>query len=85
MFYSVDNVINRQRRELSDKNKHILSVIGDTVNKHTLSVIGDTVNLCGMQEIHKGNFMAILEHAAKTDKILQEHLEFVKKNQKYTS
>ena len=84
----IDNSLDRQCQELSKQNKHILSVIADTVK------------LCGMQGIplrghrddstadhmtNRGNFLAILEHAAKTDPVLNTHLEQGKKNQRYTS
>lgn len=84
----IDTVLDRKGKALSDKNLHILSVI---VN---------TVKLCGMEALplrghrddrtadpltNRGVFNAILEHAAKCDPILQEHLEQGKMNQQYTS
>lgn len=84
----IDHSLDRQCQQLSEQNKHILSVIADTVK------------LCGMQGIplrghrddstadhttNRGNFLAILEHTAKVDPILNTHLEQGKKNQRYTS
>eukprot|EP00057_Strongylocentrotus_purpuratus_P002048 XP_003723740.1 PREDICTED: 52 kDa repressor of the inhibitor of the protein kinase-like [Strongylocentrotus purpuratus] len=84
----IDTIIDRKGQALSDKNRHILSVIVDTVK------------LCGMQALplrghrddktadpltNRGVFNAILDHAAKCDPILREHLEQGKKNQQYTS
>lgn len=85
----VDAIVERKGKAVSDQNKHILSVI-----------VG-AVKLCGMQGLplrghrddntadnpltNQGVFKAILDHTAKSDPILQEHLEYGKKNQKYTS
>ncbi|XP_071477426.1 52 kDa repressor of the inhibitor of the protein kinase-like [Diadema antillarum] len=84
----IDTILDKKGQALSSKNMHILSVI---VN---------TVKLCGMEALplrghrddrtadpltNRGVFTAILEHAAKCDPILREHLKEGKKNQQYTS
>lgn len=84
----IDSLLEKERRAISDTNKHILGVIVDTVS------------LCGMQGLplrghrddntadpntNRGVFLAILEHTAKSDPRLYQHLTLGKKSQRYTS
>ena len=45
----------------------------------------DCVDFSVLQDVNKGNFIALLEHQAITDNILKDHLISAKKNAKYTS
>lgn len=84
----IDSLIDRQRQELSDRNKHILCVIADTVKlcgMQGLALRGHRDDSTADKKSNRGNFMAIVENTAKNDPILHEHLEYGKKNQRYTS
>ena len=86
--HRIKNIIEKKRKERSERNKHILCAIVECIK------------LCGMHDIplqrhrddstafsikNRGNFMALVEYAAKYDTILQQHLSEEKRNQKYTS
>lgn len=84
---SLRYLINKQNTEAYDKNIHILKSV-------TKAII-----LCGKQAIplrghkddststdsNKGNFLAVLNLMAEGDSVLKEHLDYGKKNAKYTS
>ena len=84
----IDSLVESQRQELSERNKHILAIIADTVKlcgMQGLSLRGHRDDSTADRTRNRGNFMAILEHTAKNDSVLREHLEHGKKDQRYTS
>lgn len=73
----IENVLDKQRQKLSDKNKHIMCVIANTVilcGMQGLPLIGHRDDSTADHAPNRGNFLTILEHAAKADPILNEHL-----------
>jgi hypothetical protein len=79
---TLDYMLSERKRILMDK------------NKHNLVAIIEAIILCGRQNIplrghrddntaapsNRGNIRAILQHTAKYDPMLKEHLEYGKKN-----
>lgn len=81
----IDTILENQSTDISNRNKHILFVIVEGIK------------LCGMQCLplrshrddstaecftNRGNFLAILEYAYRSDPIIKEHIEKGKKNPK---
>ena len=84
----VDSIIIEKGQEHSDRNKHILSIIVDTVKlcgMQALPLRGHRDDSTAESDANKGVFNAIIKLAAKRDNILRDHLEQGMRNQQYTS
>ena len=70
--------LDRERQQLSDRNMHVLDVIVDTMlrcGRQDVSLRGQRDDCTAESLSNTGNFMAILEMAAKGDDVLRSHLE----------
>ena len=78
----VDNIIEKCSNE---HNLHVLEKIISTIvllGRHGLPLRGhrdDCVDFSVLQDVNKGNFIALLEHQAITNNILKDHLISAKK------
>lgn len=84
----IDTQIDSENRRRSEENKQVLSSIVEVVllcGRQGLPLRGHRDDSTADALTNRGNFLAILETMAKKDEILERHLQFGKKNQKYTS
>lgn len=84
----IDAALDQERQKLSDRNKHVLEAIVDTIllcGRQDISLRGHRDDCTAELMSNRGNFIAILETKAKSDDVLRSHLETGNRNQRYTS
>lgn len=81
----IDNKLSYEAQRLSETNRHILVEIVEIIlllARQGLSLRGHRDDSTANPLINRGNFLALLEHTAARDPVLDEHLRRGKKNQK---
>ena len=84
----IDSQVSTEVQRRSDTNKHILNVIVETIfvlGTQGLAMRSHRDDGTADPLTNRGNFLALLEHTAKRDPVLQEHLEKGQRNQRYVS
>eukprot|EP00057_Strongylocentrotus_purpuratus_P005147 XP_003730316.1 PREDICTED: 52 kDa repressor of the inhibitor of the protein kinase-like [Strongylocentrotus purpuratus] len=84
----IDNKLSYEAQRLSETNRHILVEIVEIIlllARQGLSLRGHRDDSTANPLINRGNFLALLEHTAARDPVLDENLRRGKKNQKYIS
>ena len=84
----IDRMVEQRAKAVLDQNRHVLSIIVDTIKlygMHSLPLRGHREDNTGEPLTNQGVFKAILDHTAKCDPIIREHLEQGKRNQQYPS
>ena len=84
----IDSRVSLEAQRLSEVNQHILSEIVQTIlllGRQGLPLRGHRDEGTADSLVNRGNFLALLEHTASRDSVVNEHLQRGKRNQKYIS